>query len=462
MGRHYLVIGAGASGLAFADTLLDQDTDARITIVDRHDRPGGHWNDAYGFVTLHQPSAFYGVNSLELCDGRVDRDGLNKGLWGLATGAEVSAYFEKVMRQRLLPSDRVSYLPLTEYLGEGCVRTLLSGKEEVIDHDVLVDSSYYGTTVPSTHTPAFAVGDVRLVPPNALPALWKEAQRPAAYVILGAGKTAMDTGIWLLEAGVDPDDIIWVRPRDGWLLNRAKLQPGMDYFEDSIGGQAELFKAYGEASDAEDLFDRLEQAGIMLRIDPAHRPRMFHYATSSVAEIERLRAITNVVRRGHVEAIGKGCMRFADSEMALPDTALFIDCTASAVTRRPPVPLFNKGRITLQMIRIPQPAFSAALTAFIEANYEGEERKNALARPIPLPDAIEEYPRASLVNLANQAAWSQDAAIQQWILGSRLDGFSATIASVQKEDKEKRDLVRALRSHIGPAFANLEELSQRS
>ena len=26
-------------------------------------RPGGHWNDAYPFVRLHQPAAFYGVNS---------------------------------------------------------------------------------------------------------------------------------------------------------------------------------------------------------------------------------------------------------------------------------------------------------------------------------------------------------------------------------------------------------------
>ena len=45
----YLIVGAGASGLAFADTLLDE-TDAHITLVDRRDKPGGHWNDAYPFV----------------------------------------------------------------------------------------------------------------------------------------------------------------------------------------------------------------------------------------------------------------------------------------------------------------------------------------------------------------------------------------------------------------------------
>ena len=76
----YLVIGSGAVGLAFADTLIDE-SDAHITIVDRHGKPGGHWNDAYSFVTLHQPSAFYGVNSLELGSRRKDSFGPNKGLY---------------------------------------------------------------------------------------------------------------------------------------------------------------------------------------------------------------------------------------------------------------------------------------------------------------------------------------------------------------------------------------------
>ena len=53
----YLIVGAGAVGMAFADTILT-DTDARILMVDRHHCPGGHWNDAYPFVRLHQPSAF--------------------------------------------------------------------------------------------------------------------------------------------------------------------------------------------------------------------------------------------------------------------------------------------------------------------------------------------------------------------------------------------------------------------
>ena len=88
----YFVIGAGAAAMAFADELLTT-SDARILMVDRRDKPGGHWNDAYPFVRLHQPSAFYGVNSRELGNRTKDAVGFNKGLYNLASGAEVAGLF---------------------------------------------------------------------------------------------------------------------------------------------------------------------------------------------------------------------------------------------------------------------------------------------------------------------------------------------------------------------------------
>ena len=47
----YLVVGSGAMGMAFTDVIL-KETDKTVLMVDRHDRPGGHWNDAYPFVRL--------------------------------------------------------------------------------------------------------------------------------------------------------------------------------------------------------------------------------------------------------------------------------------------------------------------------------------------------------------------------------------------------------------------------
>ena len=223
----YLIIGAGAVGLAFADTLLDEDPDCHITLVDKHARPGGHWNDAYSFVTLHQPSATYGVNSMELCPDRVDEYGHNAGMYPLANHAEILGYYSNLMTERMIPSGRVDYFPLTDYrgkeVGDHTARGILSGDEHRFAvRRKLVDATWFQTSVPSTHTPAFDVSEgTRLAVPGDLPQLWLQGDNlPSHYCVVGAGKTAMDTAVWLLEAGVPADKIDWVRPRDSWMFNR--------------------------------------------------------------------------------------------------------------------------------------------------------------------------------------------------------------------------------------------------
>ena len=67
----YLVVGAGASGMAFVDALTAGSDDVEVLLIDRRHRPGGHWHDAYPFVRLHQPSATYGVASHRLGEDRI-------------------------------------------------------------------------------------------------------------------------------------------------------------------------------------------------------------------------------------------------------------------------------------------------------------------------------------------------------------------------------------------------------
>jgi hypothetical protein len=460
METDYLIVGAGAVGLAFADTLLAE-TDAHITIVDRHGKPGGHWNDAYSFVSLHQPSAFYGVNSLPLGHDRIDETGINQGLYELASGPEVSGYFEKVMNQRLLASGRVQYFPMSNYQGDGCFVSLLSGKEARVHiRKKTVDATYFGTTVPSTHKPQFAVEpDVDFVPLNELPHLWKRSQgMPKHFVIVGAGKTGMDAACWLLASGADPESISWIVPRDSWLLNRLKTQPGIDFFEETIAGQADMMEACALATDVDDLFDRLEACGVMLRIDPNVRPTLHRYATVSTGEVAQLARIKNVIRKGRVTSISPSSVVLEGGQEAFGEGALFIDCSASAVEDRPAVPVFQGDLIVPQMIRLPQPAFSAALTAYVEANYEDDTTKNGLCGSIPLPRTLDLYPRAVLGNMMNQLAWSQDPKLRDWIRESRLDGFGKVIAAVDPTDMKKVAILKKFRSLAMPAAANLTKL----
>jgi NAD(P)-binding Rossmann-like domain len=124
----YLIVGAGALGMTFADQLLTDTNDASIVIVDRHHMPGGHWNNAYPFVRLHQPSAFYGAGSRQLGSNRIEAAGFNSGYFELASGAGVLSYFDALMRERFLPSRRVRYFPMSEYDDAGQISSLLSGE----------------------------------------------------------------------------------------------------------------------------------------------------------------------------------------------------------------------------------------------------------------------------------------------------------------------------------------------
>jgi hypothetical protein len=464
----YLVIGSGAAGLAFADTLLDE-SDAHITLVDRHGKPGGHWNDAYAFVTLHQPSAFYGVNSMELGARRKDVAGLNKGLYELASGAEICAYYDRVMSHRLLPSGRVSYHPMCNYLGqaEGTHRfeSLLSGEQTQVEvRKKLVDATYGSPKVPSTHKPGFTVAPgVKLVPPNALPQLWQDAdagQRLRQFLIIGAGKTAMDTVVWLLNTGAPAHSIRWVMPRDSWLVNRVTTQPAPEFFKEAIGGQADQMEAFANATSTQDLFLRLEACGALMRIHRDRVPTMFHLATLTPAEAELLRSIEQVIRLGRVKAIETDHMVLEQGQVPLPSDTLCIDCTASAVDvqGRQPQPIFQGDKLILQLVRLPLPTFSSALIAYVEAHYEGDSAKNRLCAPVPFPYTLDDYARSMSINMWNQAQWGQDKDLRLWIRQSRLDGFGKLMAGADRDNAEQQAIMAKLKTQAMAAMANAPRL----
>lgn len=376
----YLVVGAGAIGMGFVDTLLDEDPDCDIVIIDRHAKPGGHWNVSYPFVTLHQPSATYGLNSAQLGDETIDESGANAGLYGLATGTEVSAYYQRAMAKKFLGSGRVRYFPMSDYRGrdDGVHRfaSLVSSEEtEVKVRRKLVNAAAFTASVPATHKRKFAVADgVMVTTPADLPTRWLSGTKPPPhYAILGAGKTAMDVGVWLLERGVSPDAIIWVRPRETWAINRTYTQPGPEFVAGTLGYQITQMEAAATAETADDIFLALEAEGMMLRLDPDILPTKFHFPTISEREAELLRGIANVVRIGRVSAIEPGRLIGKDGEASIPADTLFVDCTATAASRVAATPIFQGDTILPQLAFVPLVSFCASLAAYLEANFDDDE-----------------------------------------------------------------------------------------
>lgn len=446
----YLVVGAGAMGLAFADAIVAE-TDRTVAIVDRHDQPGGHWTLAYPFVRLHQPSIGYGVNSRTLGTGAIDAHGPNAGYLELAGVGEIQAYFDQVMRQTLLPSGRVRYMPMTEHLGGHACRSLVTGEEVSIPAArAVVDATYQNVTVPAMRSPPFELGEeAACAPPNALAGLRGNYRR---FTVIGAGKTGMDAALWLLRRGVAADDVTWIMPRDAWLIDRALTQPGPAFADAVLPAYVGQYEAVMAATSVDDLFARLEACGRLVRLDPAVRPTMYRCATVSQGELAELRSIRRVVRMGRVRRIDPEAITLDDGAVATTADTLHIDCTADGLERRPELAVFADGRITLQSVRTCQQVFSAALIGHVEGAYSDDAIKNDLCRPIAHPDTDLDFLRTTIADSRNERRWAEDAGLQRWLDGARLD-WVRNVGPALPEDGDERAAALALRRDVVAAMA---------
>jgi hypothetical protein len=414
----YLVVGCGAAGMAFTDSLI-RASRAKVVMVDRRHAPGGHWNEAYPFVRLHQPSAYYGVNSLPLGSEQIDRHGPNKGLYERSSAPEICAYYDRVMQECLLPSGQVRYFPMCEYLGEHRFVSRVSGAEyDVKVRKKLLDASYLEPSIPARYAPPFEIAaGACCVPVNQLASV---AERPEGYVIIGAGKTALDACTWLLDVGVSPSDIRWIKPREAWFLNRAFTQGG-ELVGTLFEGISLQVEAAAQATSIRDLFDRLEATEQLLRVDERVVPTMFKGPTVSAGELEQLRRIENVVRLGKVQRLERDRIVLDGGTIPTSPGHLHVHCAAPGLNPAPAVPIFTSDRITLQSIRTGLIPFNSALVGFVEATRDDVAAKNRLCPPNRQPDVPLDWLRGMLIGMRADYLWSKESDVADWLEQARLN-----------------------------------------
>jgi hypothetical protein len=450
----YLVVGAGAAGMAFVDALISA-CDADVVMADRRHQPGGHWHDAYPFVRLHGPSALYGVNSRNLGPDAIEQTGPNAGYYPRATAAEICDYYQRVLDEQLLASGRVRFFGMSEWVaaspGEHRLVSRLTGDSTTVRvRRRVVDARYLEPSIPATHVPSFDVEPgVRLIPVNDLVTL----DRPASgFTVIGAGKTAIDACLWLLEAGVPADAIRWVRPRDAWLLDRAFQQP-LDLLPRLMEGVSLYLEAAAQADDVPDLFRRLEASGQLIRLDPAVEPTMYRCATVSEAELVRLRDIENVVRLGRVTQIGPDRIELSGGSIPADRGQVHVDCTAAGLRIGPSRPVFADGQITLQQIRACQPVFSAALAGYAEAARDDDAAKNRICPANPYPDTALDWIPVTRIAQRAELAWTADPDVFAWLQRSRLNATAGIVDRL--DDPQMKSALARLFANIEPAIAKL-------
>jgi hypothetical protein len=447
--------------MAFVDSLISE-SDAEVVIVDRRHRPGGHWVDAYPFVRLHGPSAGYGVNSRVLGNDRIDTTGLNAGFYERATGHEICAYFDRVLNEDFVPSGRVRFFGMCDYRGadsEGHhLVSLLTGAETTVKvRRRLVDATYVESSIPSRHTPTFAVEPgVRVVPPNDLVELHESA---TGFTVIGAGKTAMDTCTWLLDAGVDVDSIQWIRTRDPWVFNRASMQP-LELVGAYMQLQSHWVEAAAEAVDGRDFAHRLAADGELLRIDPSVEPDTFRGATLSMTELDSLRTIERVIRNGKVLRIATNRIDMEGGSASTDPGGIYIDCTASGVRPTVARPIFTTGRITLQYVTIGIVPWSAATIGIVEAFSDDDAYKNRLCPPVVFTGAAADLLGLAYAGMTGLLARGAEPELAAWAERSRLNPASG--ASDHLDDPRVPAAFASLGANIGAAMSNLKSRASTS
>lgn len=423
----YLVIGGGAMGMAFADVVLRENRTVSIVMVDRHARAGGHWNDAYSFVRLHQPAVYYGVPSEELSrmkpNGEADRT-------HLSSQAEVLRYYELVM-DKLKSTGRFRYLPQCEAQLPSMppatgtkhhIRSLISRglTYEVVAHKKVVDARYLEADVPSIRPPKFEVDQgVQLVPINGLSTIGRGTAPYSGYVVLGAGKTGFDAVLFLLDNGVDPDDITWIVPNDPWIINRNVIL-GIPQAQ-----SADEHPKTGPSSLSD--FLKAMVPGFLMQLDPMVLPSKWKCSTVSPEELEQLRRIKHVVRLGRVKKLGASKIELEQGYVATDPRKLHINCTTDGLSAKAAVPVFAGTLLTLQSVSTCQQVFSSALIGYIECAMPGEEsEKNGLCIPVPHPVVSRDFLSTQVLSTVNRGNWEKNPQLLKWLRKCRLVDLRAS------------------------------------
>jgi hypothetical protein len=517
----YLVVGAGATGMSFCDTLLhhfadDDDssssstpstTGPSIVAIDDHARPGGQWLDSYDFVRLHQPSEMYGVESTSLEPGRDDESSSSSAAAAAggesrhrATRDEILDYYEGVCEMlesrfdfRFVGGTSIDLDRLDEEDDNGAREAATAdparaddgdGEGEDADADrphrryvlsdgrsilarKVVDARYLRPDLPSRVPPRFRYDPdaIRCFPVNDLVGAGggdngngEGGGRTAMhYVVIGAGKTGMDAIAYLLERrGVDPNDIAWIVPNEAWITAREDIGSCMEFLRECT---SLLEKEHSSDEDdgcvrdvlgSPEFFQRgfleWERRGKVYRFDRDILPTKFKDATLCRRELDLLRKVTRVVRKGRVRSIDDdGTMHFDDGTlMSIPWSAAdtsFVHCSAGAFnyserTKEPP-PLFSRHRISIQDVYgTPGFCFVGSIVAKLEglgAKFTDDEKNSMCAVPsldprhatLPLGPSggdigVVSSGHGYVQRLGNLRKWLRVPEIRGWLVGHRL------------------------------------------
>ena len=265
----------------------------------------------------------------------------------------------------------------------------------------------------------------------------------------------MDACLWLLDSGVPPEVIRWIRPRDAWLLDRAYQQP-LDLVPWLIEGVSLSLEAAAQAEDVNDLFGRLEACGQLVRLDPAVEPTMYRCATVSQDELARLRRIENVVRLGRVVHIAAdGIVLETVRSRPTPARCTWTARRRACVSRRHARYSPTAGSPCSRSGPASRPSTPHSSDTWKPQRHDDTE-KNLLCPPNPYPDTATDWITTTCNAQRALTTWLGDADLSAWMERARLNAARGVGAHLA--DPRMKSALTRMFANAEPAIAKLETL----
>lgn len=211
-----------------------------------------------------------------------------------------------------------------------------------------------------------------------------------------------------------------------------------------------------QATSVDDVFARLEDEGLFLRVDTGVAPTMSRGAMLSEAELALLRQIGDVVRRGHVRRIERDRIVFDQGSVPTTRGTVHVHCAAVGLARPPVRPVFEADRITLQPLFWSLACFPAALRGVAEATIDDVGEKNRVCPPIRYWDEPRDYLSAYLARMAHDRARAAHPVLAKWAQGTRLNPMSGLGA--HRGHPLVAQTFEAIQQYAAAAEANLVRL----
>ncbi|MEM6760462.1 MAG: FAD-dependent oxidoreductase [Pseudomonadota bacterium] len=371
------VIGAGIAGLNALNAATEYlPRGARCVLIDEKDAAGGMWNTAYDFVRLHQPHPMFTVGDMKWDWRKPDsylaaRDEvqahLAASLRPIADALALDTHFGHTVTHCVEvdthsgPVAEVAFCPNDD----GSEQRRITAKRAIY-----ASGLNYRLAQPLEFS---SESIVSIVPQTLVQTLKEHPMAPV--IVVGGGKTGMDTALAVTQADPKRDVSLIVGRGTNFLSREILLPNGMKKWTSGTL-PSRLFRDLATTFDGDNEDALIDFVRQKFSTDPTADNALFLYGFQSDEELRRIKSSVSAVYKDYLTDIadaadGAHLVMRGGARVAVPPNAIVVNCTGSffrADQMSDPRPLLSKNGCILSLTPRDAFHFLTSVSGFLTAH----------------------------------------------------------------------------------------------